>query len=327
MSRKRFLTRFASGALVASVVSGTMVVLGGVANAQVPNLGTLTLTPSVGSDLSTVTARTSAGCPQPDPNDPDNSADSSQMFINGPDETTGTKTFPDASPYPIVSNTSASFSNTGPFDLPFKLTLKDAAQAAQDPVFGGSGTLQPGTYHLTEHCINGFNLTDFGTFTTTFYLTTPTLYQDTDPATNPKQSITQLTVAPPSPVNQGTAATLTARVNRPNDANGAPAAGSVEFKDGGTVLGSAPVAANSLATLSGQTLALGTHPLTATFIPTDTTQFTGSTSLTVNYVVVVATTTTLTVSPASPAPFGTKETLTSTVTATSGTPAGSVQFV
>ncbi len=156
--KNRFLTRLASGALVVSVVAGTTVAFGVLANAQAPNLGTLTFTPAVGSDLIPITARTSAACPAPDPNNPDaDHADSSQMFINGPDETTGAKTFPDATPFAIVTTTSASFSTTGPFDLPFKFTLNDAAKRAQNDLFNGSGALQKGTYHIIAKCISGWS--------------------------------------------------------------------------------------------------------------------------------------------------------------------------
>ncbi len=56
------------------------------------------------------------------------------------------------------------------------------------------------------------------------------------------------------------------------DGSGNPATGNVQFKDGSNVLGTSPVGSNDVATLS-QTLALGVHPLTATFNPDNMQQF------------------------------------------------------
>jgi hypothetical protein len=75
-------------------------------------------------------------------------------------------------------------------------------------------------------------------------------------------------------------------------------------------------------------LADGSHSLTAQFIPTDPTAFTGSTSPIVSYTVsaptAVTTTTTLTVLPASPVNAGTTVTMTGQVSP--GTAVGQVQF-
>ncbi len=75
---------------------------------------------------------------------------------------------------------------------------------------------------------------------------------------------TQL-VAAPSPATAGNTVTLTATET--------PAmAGTVQFSDNGTALGS-PVSVNAttgVATMTTNTLAAGTHPLSATFTPTDT---------------------------------------------------------
>ncbi len=81
---------------------------------------------------------------------------------------------------------------------------------------------------------------------------------------------TALTVSPTAEVVRGTAVTLAATV--------APAAsGSVEFRNGSTVLGSSPVAAG-VATLSLPSLAVGTYTVTAYFTPTDASAFTASRS-------------------------------------------------
>jgi hypothetical protein len=61
-------------------------------------------------------------------------------------------------------------------------------------------------------------------------------------------------------------------------------AGSVDFKDGNTDLGSMPVSGGT-ATLSTSTLSTGEHSLTGTFTPTDTSAFSPSTSTALDYVI------------------------------------------
>ena len=84
--------------------------------------------------------------------------------------------------------------------------------------------------------------------------------------------------ANPSPANTGQKVTLTATES--------PAtAGSVDFKNGATDLGSAAVNGSGVATMSTSFAAAGTETLTAAFTPTDTADFSGSTgtaTLTVN---------------------------------------------
>src|SRR5262245_36251687 len=82
----------------------------------------------------------------------------------------------------------------------------------------------------------------------------------------------------PNPSTLGENVTLTATVAP------AAAAGVVQFRDGPTDLG-APVAVSSgTASLSIDTLGLGSHPLTAQFTPTDP-SFNGSTSAAVIQIV------------------------------------------
>ena len=125
------------------------------------------------------------------------------------------------------------------------------------------------------------------------------------------------TPTPASPQFAGTPVTLTATVS--------PATtGSVEFKSGSTVIGTASVSSGS-ATLTTSTLPVGIDSLTAVFTPTVGTGHLGSTSSAVSYTVVALTptTTSLSVSPVSPQPYGTTITLTATVTPSAS---GSIQF-
>ena len=125
------------------------------------------------------------------------------------------------------------------------------------------------------------------------------------------------TPTPASPQFAGTPVTLTATVS--------PATtGSVEFKSGSTVIGTASVSSGS-ATLTTSTLPVGIDSLTSVFTPTVGTGHLGSTSSAVPYTVVALTptTTSLSVSPVSPQPYGTTITLTATVTPSAS---GSIQF-
>jgi hypothetical protein len=145
-------------------------------------------------------------------------------------------------------------------------------------------------------------------------------YWDADVLVNPSAgtwtqvypaSVTATTTAlaaSPSPANVGQTVTLTATES--------PAtAGSVDFKNGATDLGSVAVNGSGVATTTTSFAAAGTENLTATFTPTDTADFSGSTgtaTLTVNPLATL-TATTLTVAQDGVAGHDVK--LTSTVTA------------
>jgi PKD repeat protein len=135
---------------------------------------------------------------------------------------------------------------------------------------------------------------------------------------------TALAVTPASPVVAPGSPTLTATVT------GAGAAGTVQFLNGTTVLGTSTVAAGR-ATLALTGLAAGSYSYTANFIPTSAAAFTPSTSSAVAYVVtvpvpvVVTTTTALTMAPiAATAVAPAAKTLTAAVSGAGA--AGTVQF-
>ncbi|MFT4210653.1 MAG: HtaA domain-containing protein, partial [Microbacterium sp.] len=88
---------------------------------------------------------------------------------------------------------------------------------------------------------------------------------------------TTLSVAPADTAVAGDTVTLAATVSP-------AAAGSVEFFDGSTSLGTAAVSSGT-ATASVSTLAEGDHSLTAVFTPADSSAYIGSTSSAVSYVV------------------------------------------
>ena len=129
----------------------------------------------------------------------------------------------------------------------------------------------------------------------------------------------------PNPSNAGQSVTFTATVT---SGSGTPA-GTVTFREGSTVLGTAPLSGGS-AFFTTSSLTSGSHPVTAQYGGDAT--FSGSTSAAVTQVVnapttVVGTTTSLTTSP-NPSNAGQPVTLTATVRPSSGSgvPTGSVLF-
>ena len=162
--------------------------------------------------------------------------------------------------------------------------------------------------------------------TATFTPTNAALYTASSSAASSLEvdaiaTTTALGVTPASPVTQGATVVLKATVTP------TAAAGTVQFKDGATNLGSPVAVSGGIASLSTTALSVATHSLTATFVPTATT-YTGSTSPAVSYVVNApvagSTTTTLGVTPAGPVVAGASVTLTATVSPAAA--AGSVQF-
>ncbi|HEY6423396.1 MAG TPA: Ig-like domain-containing protein [Pseudonocardiaceae bacterium] len=215
---------------------------------------------------------------------------------------------------PVTLNAAVS-PNTAAGSVQFKDGANNIGAAV--PVANGAAstttsTLSPGAHQLTAV----FTPTDPAAFNgstssaVTFTVNTPA-----------QNTTTALGVTPASPAPSGATETLTATVTP------SAAVGSVQFKDGTTNIGAAvPVSGG---TAVGTTvLPDGSHSLTAVFTPTNPANFTGSTSPAVTYVVngaAVTTSTVLGVTPASPAPAGTVETLKATVTPSAAV--GSVQFV
>jgi hypothetical protein len=148
------------------------------------------------------------------------------------------------------------------------------------------------------------------------------------PAIVATSTTTTLTATPTSPQNAGTSITLNASVSP-------SAAGTVQFLDGATSIGSPVTVSGGSASTSTSTLSVGTHSLTAVFTPSNTTLFNGSTSAAVSYVVssvpATPTTTALSVNP-STAPAFTAVALHADVTKTSDSSAlpsgaGTVTFL
>ncbi|KJY40699.1 hypothetical protein VR41_14670, partial [Streptomyces sp. NRRL B-1568] len=146
-----------------------------------------------------------------------------------------------------------------------------------------------------------------------------------DTQTVNQAATTTVLVSLPDPSVFGEAKTLTATVTATAPGVGIPT-GTVDFFDGATLLGSAPLV-GGVATLSVSTLSVGTHSLTATY--NGDTNFTASTSPVDTQTVNEASTTTVLVSLPDPSVFGEPKVLTATVTASApgvGIPTGTVSF-
>jgi hypothetical protein len=146
------------------------------------------------------------------------------------------------------------------------------------------------------------------------------------PAPVATATTTTLTTSPPSPQIAGTSVTLTATISP------TAAAGTVQFEDGTTAIGSPVTVSGGTASISTSTLGVGSHSLHAVFSPTSSAYAgsTGDASYTITSAPAAGTTTALSVNPTS-APAYTAVTLTANVTKTSnGNPLtaadGSVQF-
>ena len=127
-----------------------------------------------------------------------------------------------------------------------------------------------------------------------------------------------------NPASAGQQVTFTAVVF--TTTTGTPA-GSVSFFDGSTFLGNAAIDNTGHAALQTNSLALGSHSITAAYIPSPAGGFAASTSTAVNESILRATSTAL-ASSAQTISEGAQVTFTATVTSASGgTPTGSVTFL
>jgi hypothetical protein len=174
----KFLIWLLSGVLVIIVTTGGAVVLGGAANAAPApgTLGTLTFTPTTGSDTQIITASTSAGC-----SSESNAAD---LEVTGP-VGAATPVFP---PGTVITTTqNNTFSTTKSFTIPEGVSLKDAADILHT-------TIVPGEYDFTVVCQDQDFLTRFGTFTGAVFFTDATHYNTG--AANPPSPSASLTTSP-----------------------------------------------------------------------------------------------------------------------------------
>lgn len=240
---KKLLSITSVGALSA----GLLVTLGsGAAMAAFPTTpGQLTLSPATGNESTGLTANLSQACP----------ADSTGLvgYISGPGVTEAQGV--------IQSNRPAnatSFQMSGIF--------KDAFQNA-------SVAAPSGAYTVRVVCVGSDFVSENGAFTQTVNFTPRAGTNNATYATVVPAAATATTLSQNNASGAfGSSVTFTA------DATDG-VAGSVQFKDGASDLG-APQAVNAsgIATFTTTTLAVGSHPITAVFTPTDTAAYAPSTS-------------------------------------------------
>ena len=298
MNLKSLVKPWAVG-LVAVVVTGL-----GVATAS-PALaatGTLTVAPATGLNTTGITVGTSAAC---------TGGTNLQVSVNGSGITNQSVT----QNYVLTALPS---NPAGGYDIPLGNTMLFYANQ-QVPV----ATLS-GEYVFTAICKNGVGAAVFDTFTGSIWFTSSTVYQNTNPTTpTVTATTTALSTSVPSPQTVGTSVTLNAAVSP------AAAAGSVQFMDGTTALGSPVAVSAGTASLATTALAVGTHPLTAVFTPTTATAFAASTSTATSYVINAVVPTATATTPglsASSSAVTTGTSVTFTATVAPATAAGSVVF-
>ena len=212
-----------------------------------------------------------------------------------------------------------------PVVTPFEDTLRSQA-ALNTPayVYQPAAGSPPLVYDVVLHCASDI----FGTKTDSFdgQLSVASDGTVVEVVAQSVTTIKPLTASPASPATTADTVSFTADVDA---ANGTAPVGSVQFTRGGANIGTAlPVNASGVAIFSG-TLPAGSGSIVATF--TGTSPYGNATSAalpyTVNGVVVPipTTTTTLAVNPVTGPSFQ-QVTLSGTVAATSGTPAGTCSF-
>lgn len=253
--KKRILSIAAAGALA----SGALVTLGsGAAQAAFPaDPGQLTLTPASGNESTPLNANLSEACPS--------GSTGLTGYLSGPGVTEAQGQ---------IQGFRALSTN-----FPVASIFKDAFQAA-------ALAAPSGTFTVRFACIGADFFTEVGSFTQTVNFTPRA-------GTNNANYVTVVPADPTSTVLSQNAASSTFgdSVTFTADATDG-VAGSVQFKDGASDLG-APQAVNAsgVASLTLSTLAVGTHPITAVFTPTDTAANSPSTSNGVSHVVSAITTT------------------------------------
>jgi len=269
--------------------------------AQAAVLGSVGLTPATGTSATPIQLTTSGPCAAP------------AVKVRAVAVGFG---FP-ASGQIILSPTTVGFSTVSAMSLPVSNAFSVYAS--------NNSTALVGPYDIKVQCVNSIGTTILDEYTTVMNWTTPgNSLANIGSATYEARPATTTTVAPSlsSPQLAGTAINLTATV----DAGAIdPSAGSVQFFNGVTSLGTSTVGAGGVATLAGVTLPVGTASLTAVFAANPSYQ--GSTSSAVSFTIdpIPATATTTTLAPVTtPIEQGQNATFDATVTPNNAV--GKVEF-
>ena len=206
--------------------------------------------------------------------------------------------------------------------------LEDILSSADGPQEGSLTLGRPDNWYMVLATFvpagASTTTTSPGSTTTTPPTTTTTSTSTTTTTTLP--GTTSGVTSSANPSVSGQPVTFTATVKAKTAGAGIPT-GTVTFKDGPSALGTGTLNGAGQATFVTSTLAVGAHPITASYGGDAT--FSGSTSSTLTQTVKKASTATVVSSSANPSLSGQAVTFTATVTAKSpgaGTPTGTVTF-
>jgi hypothetical protein len=213
-------------------------------SAQAVAAGTVALTPTTGNVDSLITLSTSGPC--------SSSAVNVQAVVSG---------FGFSDPVVVRTPSSTGFSSSNPMNLALENTFLVYAQDYGTPLVG--------PYQLAVQCVDALGSVVLNEFTTTMNWTTPgnslaNVDQATYTSSLPAASTTTtLATSLTSPRTYGTALTLSATVDA-GDTD--PTTGSVEFRDGATLLGTVALSGTNTAQKTGVVLNAGSHSLTAKYV-------------------------------------------------------------
>lgn len=240
--------------------------------------GILTVSPPSGADDTPLSVTTSSGC--------NGNGTNYQVRIVGsgfaPENASGTGGT-------SVTNNIAQPSGNGPITAPLNDTLRSFAAQQSPPVD------LAGDYVLKLICRSRLTSDNIADFRATINFTGSAGSKRFTTVTPTQSTATSLAASPASPQPRGTSVSFTATVDR----TGAP--GQIQFFNNGSPLGS-PVTPTpgtpssqtngstqtSTAVLTTDALPVGVNNITATFTPTNTSQFAASTSNSVPYTTTAA---------------------------------------
>ena len=169
-----FIRHLVAAAVVTASAGAVLTATSAQAAAPATTLGTVTLTPSSGLDVTAPAVHVPTGCPT--------TADGFNAIISGPGK------FADG--FLIITTTSANFSTTSGFNSAFRLTMKDAATDLNT-------TLQAGDYPLVVNCVDSFSGDVKGSFDATMTFSDSTHWHQSD-AAPPTTTVTTTTSMPPT---------------------------------------------------------------------------------------------------------------------------------
>jgi large repetitive protein len=233
------------------------------------------------------------------------------------------------------STTTLLSSSGSPSDVGTPVTFTITVNPTSSVTPTGSVTLQDGAATIATVTLNGGT----GTYTTSSLTVGSHLMTARFPgdATNDLSGSTTFTqivqkvatntalTSTPNPAAGGATVRFTATVTATTNSIAGVVNGTVTFKDGATTLGTGTLSTGGIVTLDVSTLAVGTHPITATY--SGNTNYATSTSSTLSQVIELATTNVTLASSANPSIVGSSITLTAVASGTGGIPTGTITFL